>query len=286
MGFGLGLGLGFSRNHQPSKKERRMKYLFVDGGCLRAALKSMSKNIIGDENALKIRFEPFASGHQKTFWYDAVPARDHQETQSDYDLRVEASYEEFNLIKSLDRFHVSLGEIKGHGRNRRQKQVDVRLTVDMLMHTFRGNMHEATLLAGDDDFIPLLEALVREGMMVRIWHPPQASEALLSAADSRQAFDFLGCSQFLSRDGMSQAFIPNWISGAGPPHEQDFFWQWSEGPTKIGASWRDDRFRVVRWRDEKWTGQEIEARGCTLKQAKAAHLASFNGTISDIVPDY
>jgi hypothetical protein len=67
-----------------------------------------------------------------------------------------------------------------------QKKVDVMIAVDMMIHTIRRNMSSATLLAGDADFTPLLNALSNEGMFVTLLHPPRASKDLLAAADARR----------------------------------------------------------------------------------------------------
>ncbi len=70
-----------------------------------------------------------------------------------------------------------------------QKKIDVMIAVDMLTHTFRRNMHQATLLTSDLDFKPLLDALVHEGMFVTLWYPPNdTNKELVAAADRRQPF--------------------------------------------------------------------------------------------------
>ena len=60
-------------------------------------------------------------------------------------------------------------------------------------------MAQCTLLAGDIDFHPLIEALVREGMVVTLWHPPQAAADLVNAADTRLALTAEGLSYGLVR---------------------------------------------------------------------------------------
>ncbi len=63
------------------------------------------------------------------------------------------------------------------------------IAVDMLTHSFRRNMHEATLLTGDLDFKPLVDALVQEGTFVTLWYPPgETSKELIAAADRSERF--------------------------------------------------------------------------------------------------
>jgi uncharacterized LabA/DUF88 family protein len=50
----------------------------------------------------------------------------------------------------------------GDARRRRKvglqhKKADVMIAVDMLTHPFRHNMHQTTLLTGDNDFKPLID---------------------------------------------------------------------------------------------------------------------------------
>ena len=215
-------------------------YLFIDGGCLREVVRSISKEVSGDGARIRPHFPKIGEGFRKSYYYDAVPAMDREEAVAEYEERVEAAHAEFDRIRSLDRFHVALGEIKGKKGNRRQKQVDVRLAVEMLTHAFRANFVEATLLAGDDDFIPLIEALVREGIEVTIWHPPQASEQLLAVADNRREFSLKSAYSLLSVDGKSQAFSSKG-SGGGQMGQDPTAWSaWEvDGTTYLGRCTKD-----------------------------------------------
>ena len=69
-------------------------------------------------------------------------------------------------------------------KNRRSKRVDITLAVDMLSHAQRGNFDLAVLVAGDEDYVPLLEAVKAEGARVAVWFIPDGlSSALRLAAD-------------------------------------------------------------------------------------------------------
>ena len=54
---------------------------------------------------------------------------------------------------------------KGKG----SKRVDISLATDMLSHAFRKNYDVAVLVAGDEDYIPLVEAVKAEGRRVVLW---------------------------------------------------------------------------------------------------------------------
>jgi len=49
------------------------------------------------------------------------------------------------------------------------KQVDISLATDMLTHAHRNNYDIAILVAGDEDYVPLVEAVMNEGKRVVLW---------------------------------------------------------------------------------------------------------------------
>lgn len=54
-------------------------------------------------------------------------------------------------------------------KNRGSKRVDISLATEMLGHAHRGNYDMAVLVAGDEDYVPLVEAVAREGARVVLW---------------------------------------------------------------------------------------------------------------------
>jgi len=89
---------------------------------------------------------------------------------------------------------VRLGTLTGRRRRHkepRQKEVDVLLAVDMLTHGFNKNMTRAALLAGDLDFRPVVEALVRAGIFVEVWYEKRSgSKYLFWAADQGRPIEW------------------------------------------------------------------------------------------------
>jgi uncharacterized LabA/DUF88 family protein len=219
---------------------------------------------------------------QKVFYYDAIPGREHGEEEANYQERVRPFYESFDTIRSLDRVHVELGNIVG--KERRQKGVDVKLAVDMLTHAFRGNITRATLFAGDADFEPLIHALVNEGLHTTLWHPPQASKGLKSAADSTVLFNFKDHHRCFSIDGEKPAF-GNVSMGGGP--ENGTFRHTTHvdatGRTFSGV-WSNDHLSVQRKTDPKkpmWEYVKFHAPGSSLEQALLAFDAVHEWGIAE-----
>jgi uncharacterized LabA/DUF88 family protein len=245
------------------------EYLFIDGGCLRAACSRICKEIFGDGDAYRPLLKPLGGSHyRKIFYYDAVSGKNYSEPQAAYEARVQPEYERIEKIQALDRVHVALGEIVG--TNKRQKGVDVRLAVDMMTHAFRGNITRATLFAGDADFVPLIRALVAEGLQVTLWHPDQASEKLKRAADSTKLFNFQNNLEFFSLDEEDRAFFLS-RNGAQSSPPQDANVVILNDGRKIAGRWRGDS--LVIWLHNgsyEWNSFHLAAPNSSLKNALRA----------------
>lgn len=185
-----------------------IKYLFIDGGCLRATLKNISKRYFEDRD-LRINFNQLKGNHVKAFYYDAIPAIKHNEAESDYLRRVQPRVELHNHIATLAGYHIYEGDSRIRRKQVQQKEVDVMIAVDMLTHTFRGNMERATFLASDIDFKPLLDALVREGMFVELMYPPtDTNQGLINAADERTPLAIDTIYRILDRESQELLVLP------------------------------------------------------------------------------
>lgn len=127
----------------------------------------------------------------RVFFYDAIDyEQGEKELRKTYEDRVRQAELFFSRIESLRNFHVHPGSVR-RGRRRQQKEVDVLLTVDMMEFGFRGEMSKAVLVAGDIDFRPVVEALVRRGIFVDVWYDQSsASPDLPRAADFGQRITF------------------------------------------------------------------------------------------------
>lgn len=89
------------------------------------------------------------------------------------------------MLRSLRGWHVIEGVVKRTGKRAQQKEIDILIAVDMLTHTYRRNMHRATFIAGDQDFRPLVEAIVRDGMFIELWYgSASVSSELMLAVDA------------------------------------------------------------------------------------------------------
>ena len=169
---------------EEEKEERN--YLFIDAGYFKKCLENF-KNAYFKNSNICIDYKKIASGFGKIFYYDCPVYQKNNEAEVDFKERKSIQQREFNELRTIDGFHVYEGTTKGRGRKVRQKQVDIMIAVQMLMHTIRKNMSKCTLIAGDLDFKPLIDALVQEGMFVTIWSEEKSvSKDLIYASDARR----------------------------------------------------------------------------------------------------
>lgn len=65
------------------------------------------------------------------------------------------------------------------------KRVDISLSTDMLVHATRRHFDIAVLVAGDEDYVPLVRAVQAEGARVHVWFVSNGiNPSLQNAADS------------------------------------------------------------------------------------------------------
>lgn len=188
---------------------RETSYLFVDGAYLDGVLKSFSTNFFEGQ---PLEFDPakLSSGFTKTFYYNCLPAQLNDESQEAFEHRLEVQRRRFQSLQLARGWHVQEGIVKRKRKRLTQKEVDVSIAVDMLTHAHRRNMHRAALLTGDQDFRPLLEALVRDGMFVTvISERTSVSDELVWAADEFREMDLYGVHAWLATGNSGSLTLPD-----------------------------------------------------------------------------
>jgi uncharacterized LabA/DUF88 family protein len=174
-------------------------YLFVDGGYLRQKYAENMRRVFGDHGELDFQtVHNWFYGRvqsaipRRVFYYDCIhDIKLSGESPDEFEKRVSLQKLEFEHIQSLEGFHVRPGKLTGSVRNIRQKGVDVLLAVDMLDNAFRKNMDAVLLLAGDADFVPLVEAVTRLGTWVEVYYDPKGvAKELHYAADKGVPLSF------------------------------------------------------------------------------------------------
>jgi uncharacterized LabA/DUF88 family protein len=225
-------------------------YCFIDGGYLREQFKNeaeffFEKDKLPEFGSLELdKICPTAT---RTFYYDCRDSLDSAVSKKGGKLILTEEEVIFRRFRRAKNCHVKLGTLKGKGRKRRQKEVDVLIVVDLLTQAHRGNFQKAVLIAGDMDFRPALNSLVDSGVEVELWcRKENVAEELVGAADTVKELDM--------RD-----FI-TWID-----------------------SWRhEDSFPAVTYEElpEHFSGERIETEdGCRYLMLKEPELGKATGVV-------
>ena len=89
-----------------------------------------------------------------------------------------------NIEERLKQLGVQAPRVFSKVKGKKSKRVDISLATDMLTHAHRDNYDLAILVAGDEDYVPLVEAVMSEGKREAIWFFEDGlSRALRQAAD-------------------------------------------------------------------------------------------------------
>jgi uncharacterized LabA/DUF88 family protein len=162
-------------------------HVFIDGGYLRAVGRDngcafpnpaeLAKRIVASPTVQSWSANPSSmvnTFHGRTTFYDALP-----DSVGDPNLD-----EYWRAIELQDDMHLGFGALRGLKRKARQKGVDVQIAVDMLVGAFQGAYDVAVLLAGDADFVPVVEEVKRRSVMVVVAaEPASMSDDLRRVAD-------------------------------------------------------------------------------------------------------
>lgn len=141
-------------------------YSFVDGAYLR---KLAEGRIEGFWNPLQLSLGVVGQlGYRdqnearlvRVTYYDAEPDGEQQS-----DGKIKDYWERVELLNDT---HLGFGTLRGKTRRRpqRQKGVDTLIAVDMLTNAFDRNYATALLVAGDADFVPVVDEVKRRGPRV------------------------------------------------------------------------------------------------------------------------
>lgn len=161
-----------------------VNYLFIDGGYLDAFLEKSGKDWFGETPELDYKKLSEAYPAKRVFYFDCLPAKKPSDSGDSYDAKRLKKEQLFEKLRSLNGWHVSEGlaqwrKKEGAG----QKEIDIQIAVEMLTHVHRRNMDAVMFIAGDLDFRPLIEAVVRDGMYFRLVHGGSINPALRAAPD-------------------------------------------------------------------------------------------------------
>jgi uncharacterized LabA/DUF88 family protein len=165
-----------------------LAHIFIDGAYLRELAKEHPGQLINPRHLAKLliksgpvqtwAYDPTSANNAflgRVMYYDALPDPSNPQPE------LEAYWK---AIELLDDVHLGFGALRGLSKRPRQKGVDTLLAVDMVAGAFLSLFDIAILVAGDADFVPVVEEVKRRAVMVVIAASPSSlSEDLRRAAD-------------------------------------------------------------------------------------------------------
>ena len=133
------------------------------------------------EALIHLAARPMQPDLVRAYYYDAIP---------DDENKLEGERKKLlTNFEQLDNYQLRKGRLKD-GRNptelgkRKQKGVDILLSIDMLSKAYENHYDIAIILSGDDDFLDLVEAIKDAGKTVAgVFFEDHISEDLKNAFD-------------------------------------------------------------------------------------------------------
>lgn len=116
---------------------------------------------------------------------------------------IDKRHQMHNRLKSLE---IEVPKVFRRERGRHSKRVDITLAVDVLTHAHRKNYDIAVLVAGDEDYVPLVEATMTEGCRVFLWFFNEKNG--LSEALKRTVDHYFDIGNILFREHTSGIYTP------------------------------------------------------------------------------
>ncbi len=173
---------------------RQSCYLFVDGAMFRKQIGHRTKVVYGERIYPSLQYMLRHANAQKLFWFDCEPD-DTNKTKDDVSLDIMIIRD---LVHSTPMCHFIDGYLSS-GRRKKQKAVDVGLAVYALDFALRNIITKVTLVAGDGDFMHLVQNLVRHGTTVSVWCDDKVvSNVIKDEADDYQSLNTLFIHRLLS----------------------------------------------------------------------------------------
>ena len=193
-------------------------YCFIDGAYARKMLEDYTAKWFKEPTA-DFWASAMSAGCDKTFYYDAPPPQKEGETPDNYGARLQATDAYLNSLRMNPGWHVFEGVTKKKGTKATQKEVDILIAVDMLTHTHRKNTDRIRFIAGDLDFRPLIESVVRDGMYLELWYEPgHAAPGLIHAADAKHPLDVFAMHGLLKPEYRQRHPLPQNAHGEREPN--------------------------------------------------------------------
>ncbi len=160
---------------------------FIDGGYLDALLKNEWD---GREINYKLLTDKMTNDFDllRTYYYHCPPFEVDEPTDWQKEFYTERKTF-FRKLETVPRFENRLGQLQYRGKDQKghpifeQKRVDLMFGVDLVMLATKGLVSHVSILAGDSDFIPALQVIKSEGVVVHLFCGKTPHQDLRSIVD-------------------------------------------------------------------------------------------------------
>lgn len=143
--------------------------------------KEVIDNLNGRNGKFQLNYKEFSDNLCREI--DAVRFRTYI-----YDVSLESNRNFLTSLNLLDRFEIRMGKLQENDKGFRQKQVDIMLAIDMIKLALKNKIQHIILITGDSDFVPAVQYVKEEGVMVHLRHAEKtySKELSLTCDTSRQ----------------------------------------------------------------------------------------------------
>ena len=102
-----------------------------------------------------------------------------------YDVNLESNRSFLTSLNLQDHFEIRTGKLQESERGFHQKQVDILLAIDMIKLALKNKIQHIILITGDSDFVPAVQYVKEEGVLVHLRHAEKTwSKELSQVCDS------------------------------------------------------------------------------------------------------
>jgi len=133
-------------------------------------------------------------GLLRTYYYDCLPYKSDPPSEEE-NRKFESARRFHGALELQSRTMVRRGKLKPREQvcpscrskhtGFQQKGVDLLLGVDLVVAGVKGHIAHAAIIAGDSDFLPAVEIVKDEGVIVWLFHERESTSELALAADER-----------------------------------------------------------------------------------------------------
>jgi len=167
--------------------------VFIDGGYLDRELDNKRQGHRIDYNTLVTNIVEQAGTDRKIiriYYYHCLPYQANPPTQEQKE-KFGRAQGFFRALQRTSRFEVRLGRLAFRGNRTdgtpiyEQKKVDLMLGLDLMSLAAKHIIDEVFIIAGDSDFVPAVNAVKKEGIIIYLVHGDSPHDDLLDEVDER-----------------------------------------------------------------------------------------------------